>query len=72
MGAQSDLAAARKHIRFGVQENRVTKYHDEKLYGTLAVFDLGICEEKLRSLFCHGLQIMSDATNIPFANFSAH
>jgi hypothetical protein len=59
---ESDLAAARKHIRFGVQENRVTKYHDEKLYGTLAVLDLGISEDQLRALLCHGLQMMSDAT----------
>lgn len=59
---ESDLAAAHKHIRFGVQENRVTKYHDEKLYGTLAVLDFGINEEQLRSVLCHGLQLMSDAT----------
>jgi hypothetical protein len=59
---ESDLAAARKHIRFGVQENRVTKYHDEELYGVLAVIDFGLSEEQLQSLLCHGLQLMSDAT----------
>jgi hypothetical protein len=59
---ESDLAAARKHIRFGVQENRVTKYHDEKLYGMLAILDFGISEEQLSALLCHGLQMMSDAT----------
>jgi hypothetical protein len=59
---ESDLAAARKHIRFGVQENRVTKYHDEKLYGTLAILDFGLSEEQLRTMLCHGLQLMSDAT----------
>lgn len=59
---ESDLAAARKHIRFGVQENRMTKYYDENLYGTLAILDFGLSDEQLRSLLCHGLQLMSDAT----------
>ncbi|HYV28605.1 MAG TPA: hypothetical protein VFA77_13800, partial [Candidatus Eisenbacteria bacterium] len=34
---ESDLQIARKHIRLGAQENRVTKYFDEELYTTLAV-----------------------------------
>jgi hypothetical protein len=59
---ESDLAAARKHIRFGVQENRMSKYYDEDLYGTLAILDFGITDDQLRALLCHGLQLMSDAT----------
>jgi hypothetical protein len=59
---ESDLAAVHKHIRLGVQENRASKYHDEKLYGMLAILDFGISEEQLRALLCHGLQLMSDAT----------
>src|SRR6478735_1988898 len=33
---ESDLQIHHKHIRLGVQENRVTKYHDELLFGNLA------------------------------------
>src|SRR5690348_720120 len=36
---ESDLQIHRKHIQLGVQENRITKYFDEKLYTTLAVLD---------------------------------
>ena len=39
---ESDLQFHRKHIQLGVQENRVTKYHDEKFYTTLAVLDFGL------------------------------
>ncbi|MDB6057530.1 MAG: hypothetical protein JWO95_1374 [Verrucomicrobiales bacterium] len=59
---ESDLAAVRKHIRLGVQENRMGKYYDEELYGTLAILDFGLSEDQLRALLCHGLQLMSDAT----------
>jgi len=59
---ESDLAAVHKHIRLGVQENRMAKYYDEELYGTLAILDFGISGEQLQSLLCHGLQLMSDAT----------
>jgi hypothetical protein len=59
---ESDLAAVRKHIRFGVQENRASKYYDEELYGVLAILDFGLSEDQFRSLLCHGLQLMSDAT----------
>jgi len=36
---ESDLQIHRKHIQLGVQENRVAKYCDEKLYTSLAVLD---------------------------------
>ncbi|MGZ5543671.1 MAG: hypothetical protein ACXWIU_03260 [Limisphaerales bacterium] len=59
---ESDLAAVHKHIRFGVQENRMAKYYDEELYGTLAILNFNLSDDQLRSLLCHGLQMMSDAT----------
>src|ERR1044071_5985811 len=31
---ESDLQVHRKHIQLGVQENRISKYFDEKLYKT--------------------------------------
>lgn len=59
---ESDLQAARKHIRFGVQENRVSKYFDEKLYGTIAIIDPGLSQEKTSELISAGLDMVSNAT----------
>src|SRR5690242_4892484 len=39
---ESDLQFHRRHIQLGVQENRVTKYFDEKLFPNLAVLDFGL------------------------------
>src|ERR1043165_3714160 len=43
---ESDLQIHRKHIQLGVQENRIAKYFDEKLYTTLAVLDFGLTDEQ--------------------------
>ncbi len=59
---ESDLQAARKHIRFGVQENRVTKYYDENLYTAAAILDLGLTPEKTSALIAAGLDMVSNAT----------
>lgn len=58
---ESDLQAARKHIRFGVQENRVAKYFDEKLYPVAAVLDFGLSEEKTKALVAEGLEMVANA-----------
>ncbi len=47
---ESDLQVHRKHVQLGVQENRVTKYHDEKLYTCLAVLDFGLTEVQIAGL----------------------
>src|SRR5437899_4289383 len=47
---ESDLQIHRKHIQLGVQENRVAKYFDEKLYTSLAVLDFGLSEAQVGSL----------------------
>src|SRR4051812_41200486 len=39
---ESDLQIHRKHIQFGVQENRISKYFDDRLYHCLAVLDFGL------------------------------
>ena len=36
---ESDLQILRKHIQLGVQENRVAKFHDESMHGSLAVLE---------------------------------
>src|SRR4051812_22364111 len=56
---ESDLQFHRKHIQLGVQENRVSKYHDEKMYSTLAVLDFGLSEEQIAALLQEGLELVA-------------
>jgi len=56
---ESDLQIARKHIRLGAQENRVTKYFDEELYTTLAVLDFGVTPEQETTLLREGLELVA-------------
>ncbi len=56
---ESDLEVHRKHIRLGVQENRITKYFDEKLYATLAVLDFGLAEAQVGGLLREGLELVA-------------
>src|SRR5688572_5255160 len=51
---ESDLQLRSKHLQFGVQENRVAKYHDEKLYTCLAVLDFGLNEAQVASILSEG------------------
>jgi len=59
---ESDLQTARKHIRLGVQENRLTKYFDEEMYGMAAILDFGLSPEQTKALISAGLEMVSDAT----------
>ena len=59
---ESDLQIQRKHIQLGVQENRITKYFDEKLYPNLAVLDFGLTEEKVVTLLREGLELVANRT----------
>jgi hypothetical protein len=56
---ESDLQVHHKHIQLGVQENRVSKYHDEKLYANLAILDFGLSEEHVASLVREGLELVA-------------
>jgi len=56
---ESDLQFQRKHIQMGVQENRVTKYHDEQLYTTLAVLDFGLDAAQVALLLREGLELVA-------------
>jgi hypothetical protein len=56
---ESDLQFRRKHISLGVQENRVSKYFDEKLYTTLAVLDFGLTETQTSCLLREGLELVA-------------
>ncbi len=56
---ESDLQINRKHIRLGVQENRVSKYYDEDFYTTLAVLDFGLAEERVTALLSEALELVA-------------
>ena len=58
---ESDLQVHRKHIQLGVQENRVSKYHDEKLYTNLAILDFGLSEGQVVALLREGLELVATA-----------
>jgi hypothetical protein len=57
---ESDLQIHRKHLQFGVQENRISKYYDEGLYTGLAVLDLGLTEEQIACVLREGLELVAN------------
>ena len=59
---ESDLQVIRKHISLGVQENRVTKYHDEKIYSSLAILDFGLTEAQTALLMREALNLVASRT----------
>jgi hypothetical protein len=56
---ESDLQFHQKHLQLGVQENRLGKYFDQKLYTTLAVLDFGLSEEQTNRLVRDGLDMVA-------------
>jgi hypothetical protein len=56
---ESDLQIHRKHIQLGVQENRMSKYFDEKLYTTLAVLDFGLTETQIAAVLSEALELVA-------------
>ena len=59
---ESDLQFHRKHIQFGAQENRISKYFNEKLYTSLAVLDFGLSGPQSAALVREGLELVADRT----------
>jgi len=57
---ESDLDIHRKHIRLGVQENRMTKFFDEKLFSTVAVLDFALTPEQTNAVLREGLNLVAD------------
>jgi len=56
---ESDIQVQRKHIQLGVQENRMSKYYDEKLYTNLAVLDFGLGEGHVAALLREALELVA-------------
>jgi hypothetical protein len=57
---ESDLDIHRKHIRLGVQENRIDKFFNEQLYATVAVLNFQLSAEQARKVVCEGLDLVAD------------
>jgi hypothetical protein len=56
---ESDLQLHRKHIQLGVQENRVEKFYDERMYNSLAVLDFQLGDEQIACLLGSGLELVA-------------
>jgi len=57
---ESDLQIHHKHIQFGVQENRISKYFDGQLYHSLAVLDFGLNNEQVTKLLCEAIELAAN------------
>jgi hypothetical protein len=57
---ESDLQVHHKHIQLGVQENRISKYFDEKTYTMLAVLDFHLKETEVEKLLNEGLDLVAN------------
>lgn len=57
---ESDLQIHRKHIQFGVQENRISKYFDEHLYRSLAELDFGLTAEQVADLLREAIDLAAN------------
>lgn len=56
---ESDIDIRSKHIRLGVQENRVSKYHNDAEYPAVAILDLGLDEARAQQLIACGLDLVA-------------
>lgn len=59
---ESDLAIQRKHIRLGVQENRVEKYFDEAAVPSLAILDFHLDPAQVQAVLRESLELLANHT----------
>jgi len=57
---ESDLLIQRKNIQLGVQENRITKFFDERMHASLAVLDFGLTADQIATLVREGLEMVAN------------
>jgi len=57
---ESDLDLHHKHVRLGVQENRVAKYYDETLYPNLAILDFHLTDAQVATLLREALEMVAN------------
>ena len=60
---ESDLDLRNRHIRLGVQENRVSRYFDDALFPNLAILDFGLDSDQVRQVQLSGLDLLSGLTH---------
>jgi len=59
---ESDLDFHRKHIRLGVQENRLDKFFNENFYTSMAVLDFHLGPDQVTAVIREGLNLIADHT----------
>jgi hypothetical protein len=57
---ESDLQVHRKHIQLGVQENRISKYFNERLFTSLAVIDFSLNEDQVGTLLREAIDLAAN------------
>src|SRR3569832_2982641 len=57
---ESDLQIHRKHIQLGVQETRISKYFDERLYQSLAVLDFKLSPGQVTDLLREAIDLAAN------------
>ena len=56
---ESDMEIHRRNIRLGVQENRIDKLCDPRIYSSLAILDFGLTPEQTNALLSEGLDMVA-------------
>lgn len=56
---ESDLEVHGRHVRLGVQENRLSKYADAAAFPHLAVLDFGLEAEQTRAVLTEALDLLT-------------
>ena len=56
---ESDFQSGRQGFCLGVQESRMSKYFDERLYRSLAVLDFRISDDQMMMLHREGLELVA-------------
>ncbi len=56
---ESDLDIKRKHIRLGVQENRLAKYFDGTANTAVAILDFGLTPAQEKLVLAHALELVA-------------
>lgn len=59
---ESDLDIHRKHIRLGVQENRISKYLDDARTSALAILDFNLNDDQLQRVLASALEHVAGRT----------
>ncbi|KAF0243116.1 MAG: Uncharacterized protein FD167_3805 [bacterium] len=56
---ESDVDIAGRNVRFGVQENRISKYFDKETYPIISILDFNLKEEQVQTILRAGLDLIA-------------